>query len=65
MVTHILLIFRSTDLALGDNDSELKVKANTALNISVKAAGFLTETARRDWRNYSVTDTLSITLLAC
>ena len=39
-----LIDFSINGLALGEKDSELKIKANSALNISVKAAGFLTET---------------------
>ena len=38
-----LIDFSINDVALGEKESELKVKANTSLNISVKAAGFLTE----------------------
>lgn len=38
-----LIDFAINGAALGENESELKVKANTVLNVSVKAAGFLTE----------------------
>jgi hypothetical protein len=38
-----LIDFTINNLALGENESELNVKSNTTLNISVKASGFLTE----------------------
>ncbi|HEX6893112.1 MAG TPA: CehA/McbA family metallohydrolase [Chryseolinea sp.] len=38
-----LIDFSINGLGLGENESELKVKGNTTLNISVKASGFLTE----------------------
>jgi hypothetical protein len=38
-----LIDFTINGVTLGDNESELKVKANTVLNVSVKATGFLTE----------------------
>jgi len=38
-----LIDFSVNKVALGESNSELRVKANTSLNVAVKAAGFLTE----------------------
>jgi hypothetical protein len=38
-----LIDFSINGMGLGEHESELKVKANTTLNISVRASGFLTE----------------------